>query len=48
MARALQTVKAPWRMHWIEGADHSLKGEQAMNEIATTVADWLPTLQRPA
>ena len=46
MEHALQTVKAPWRMHWIEGADHSLKGEQAMNEIAATVANWL-LLQPP-
>src|SRR5213075_2773033 len=27
MERALATVKAPWTMHWLEGADHSLKGE---------------------
>jgi uncharacterized protein len=42
MERALQSVKAPWRMHWIEGADHSLKGEAAMMEIADAVGDWLP------
>ena len=23
MERALTTVKAPWQMHWLEGADHS-------------------------
>jgi predicted alpha/beta-hydrolase family hydrolase len=34
MERALKTVTAPWTMHWIEGADHSLKGEKAMAEIA--------------
>ena len=25
MERALQTVTAPWRMHWLEGADHSFR-----------------------
>ncbi|TMH47262.1 MAG: alpha/beta fold hydrolase [Betaproteobacteria bacterium] len=48
MERALQTVTAPWRMHWLEGADHSLKGEKVMQEIAAAVADWLPTIQRAA
>jgi len=48
MERVLQTVTAPWRLHWIEGADHSLKGESVMHEIAATVADWLPTLERAA
>ena len=23
MEHALTTVKAPWEMHWVEGADHS-------------------------
>jgi uncharacterized protein len=41
MERALQSVKAPWRMHWLEGADHSLKGEKVMHEMAAAVADWL-------
>jgi uncharacterized protein len=42
MERALKTVKAPWRMHWVEGADHSLKGAKTMEEMAATVAAWLP------
>jgi len=46
MERALQTVTAPWRMHWLEGADHSLKGDKVMSEMAVAVADWLPTVQR--
>ena len=46
MERALKTVTAPWTMHWIEGADHSLKGEKAMTEITAGIADWLPTVQR--
>jgi predicted alpha/beta-hydrolase family hydrolase len=45
MERALQSVAAPWRMHWLEGADHALKGEKAMAEIAAAVADWLPSLR---
>ena len=45
MERALQTVPAPWRMHWIEGADHSLKGDKTMAEIAAAVGEWLPGVQ---
>ena len=48
MDRALQNVTAPWHMRWIEGADHSLKGDKAMTEIAAAIAGWLPTLQRAA
>lgn len=57
MERALDTVTAPWTMHWVEGADHSfhvLKSSgrtdaQVMAEIGTTTATWLansPTLPR--
>ncbi|HYL25988.1 MAG TPA: alpha/beta family hydrolase [Burkholderiales bacterium] len=42
MERALRNVTAPWRMHWIEGADHSLKGDKVMTEITAAVGDWLP------
>ncbi len=48
MERALQTVTVPWRMRWIEGADHSLKGDKVMAEIAAAAADWLLTIQRAA
>lgn len=48
MDRALQNVQARWHMHWIEGADHSLKGESVMHEMAAAVAEWLPTVQRAA
>ena len=48
MERALQSVTAPWRMHWLEGADHSLKGEKVMAEIAAAVAAWLPEVQAAA
>ena len=45
MERTLTTVKAPWRMHWLEGADHSLKGEKVLNEIADVTRDWLAGVQ---
>ena len=48
MERALAPVGANWRMHWLEGADHSLKGAKVMAEIARAVGDWLPTLQPTA
>jgi len=48
MERALQNVTALWRMHWIEGADHSLKGDKVMAEIAAAVADWLPGIHAAA
>jgi len=43
MERALTTVKTRWDMHWIEGADHSLKGEKVMAEMGDAVARWLGT-----
>ena len=43
MERALTTVKAPWRMHWLEGADHSLKGEKLLEEIGDAVTAWMKT-----
>ena len=48
MERALQSVTAPWRMHWLEGADHVLKGEKVMAEIAAAVREWLPGIQATA
>ena len=41
MERALQTVKTRWDQHWIEGADHSLKGEKVAAEMGDAVTDWL-------
>jgi predicted alpha/beta-hydrolase family hydrolase len=41
MERALTTVKAPWQMHWLEGADHSLKGEKLLEEIGDAVTAWM-------
>jgi hypothetical protein len=49
MERALTTVRAPWQMQWIEGADHSfhvLKSSgrtdpDVMTEIATVSRAWV-------
>ena len=41
MEAALATVRAPWTMHWLEGADHALKGERLMQEMADATAAWL-------
>ena len=54
MERALGTVTAPWKMQWIDGADHSfhvLKSSgtndaAVMDEIATSSAAWLAQLPR--
>ena len=43
MERALTPVTTDWQMHWIDGADHSLKGEEVLNEIADTTANWVAT-----
>jgi predicted alpha/beta-hydrolase family hydrolase len=45
MERALQTLQTRWDMHWIEGADHSLKGEKVLNEMADAARDWLASIQ---
>lgn len=44
MEKALTTVKAPWTMHWLEGADHSLRGERLMDEMADAAARWVVRL----
>jgi predicted alpha/beta-hydrolase family hydrolase len=41
MERALQTVKAPWDMQWLEGADHSLGRERDLAAIGVATRDWL-------
>jgi predicted alpha/beta-hydrolase family hydrolase len=49
MEKALQTVTAPWTMHWIEGADHSfhvLKSSGRTDtevdaEVRKVTAQWL-------
>jgi predicted alpha/beta-hydrolase family hydrolase len=52
MDKALQTVTAPWAMHWIEGADHSFhvlrssgRGDADVDEeVRRAVARWLEAL----
>jgi predicted alpha/beta-hydrolase family hydrolase len=52
MEKALTTVTTDWKMHWIEGADHSfhvLKSSgrtdaQVMDEIADTSRTWLGSI----
>jgi uncharacterized protein len=39
-----QHVPASWTMHWLEGADHSLKGAAVLEEIGKATRDWLATL----
>jgi len=41
MEKALEPVRAPWRMHWIEGADHSLATAKALAEISAATRRWL-------
>jgi predicted alpha/beta-hydrolase family hydrolase len=41
MERALQTVQTQWDMHWIEGADHSLKGDKLVAQIGDAAAAWI-------
>lgn len=48
MERALEQVKAPWTMHWLEGADHSFhvlkrsgrNDAQVLGEIGEAVSRW--------
>jgi len=52
MERALETVAAPWEMHWLDGADHSfhvLKSSgrtdaDVLSEVADASAAWLARL----
>ena len=49
MERALRTVRAPWEMHWIDGADHSfhvLKSSgrtdaDVLEEVGAATVSWL-------
>lgn len=52
MERVVATLAPNWRMHWLEGADHSfhvLKSSgrtdaDVLREVGDTVASWLPDL----
>jgi uncharacterized protein len=46
MERALAGVTTDWQQRWLEGAQHSLKGEALMQQMADVVADWM-TRRRP-
>jgi predicted alpha/beta-hydrolase family hydrolase len=49
MEKTLQTVTAPWTMHWIEGADHSFHVLRSSGrtdadvdrEVGEAVAGWI-------
>lgn len=53
MARTLQTVAAPWQMHWLNGVDHAfhvLKSsgrtdEEVFREIGEVSRSWLTRLR---
>ena len=53
MEAALKSVRAPWRMHWLEGADHSFRVLKSSGrtqaevdaEVARAAASWLESLQ---
>ena len=52
METTLPKLGKNWRMHWIEGADHSFKVQkssgrtnaQVQEEVGDTVMDWVATL----
>ena len=41
LQKALEPVRAPWEMHWIEGANHSLSTAKALAEIREATGRWL-------
>jgi predicted alpha/beta-hydrolase family hydrolase len=54
MTRALVPVTAPWRMHWLEGADHSFHvlersgrtDTDILAEVGDAAAAWVASLAR--
>lgn len=52
MQRVVETAMAPWRMHWLEGADHSFRARkssgrsdaQVLDEVAEEIRGWLALL----
>lgn len=52
MERALEKVRAPWEMHWLEGADHSFRvlkssgrsEDDVYAEVAQAAGRWLRAL----
>jgi len=41
MEKALAPVSAPWEMHWIEGAGHSLDRTKDLELIRDRTRAWL-------
>ncbi len=54
MERALEEVRAPWRMHWLEGADHSFHALKSSGrtdagidaEVGEAAERWLGEISR--
>jgi len=54
MERALESVTAPWEMHWLDGADHGLHvlkstgrtDAQVMTEVGDVAERWIAGLAR--
>jgi len=52
MERALERVTTPWRMHWLDGADHSFhvlkrsgrSDAEVIDEVAGISADWVAAI----
>jgi predicted alpha/beta-hydrolase family hydrolase len=44
MEATLKKVTTDWEMHWIEGADHSLTGQNVTNDMAEITQRWLSRL----
>lgn len=47
MERVLKSVTTGWDMRWLEGADHSLRGEARMARMAGAGQRWVGSLHRP-
>jgi predicted alpha/beta-hydrolase family hydrolase len=53
MEQALRAVKAPWTMHWLEGADHAFRvlkssgrtDDEVFREVGSAAAGWLSGIQ---
>jgi uncharacterized protein len=52
MDAVIASLKSSWRMHWIEGADHSFKvlkrsgrsDAEVIDEIGSTTERWMRSL----
>lgn len=44
MDHTLKSVTTDWQQQWLEGADHSLKGEALMQQMADIAARWVNAL----